>query len=119
MVLRIDRTMGEAMKSLDWYESRIAKPEWAIEGLARVVHEDTSKRAKYFRNVAKDETVDQVLKAAGCTKALPVCSAMIDPAPIKTLGEIRVDGTEMAGAEAHRVVPLIALAVAALGAAVA
>jgi len=118
MVLRIDRTMGEAMKSLDWYESRIAKPEWAMEGLARVVYGDTSKRAKYFRNVAKDETVDQVLKAVGCTTALPVCSALINPVPIKTLGEVKVGGTEVAGAEALRVVPLVALAVAALWAAV-
>mmetsp|Transcript_5926 Transcript_5926/g.15130 ORF Transcript_5926/g.15130 Transcript_5926/m.15130 type:complete len:109 (+) Transcript_5926:47-373(+) len=98
------------------YESRIAKPEWALEGLARVVYQDASKRAKYFRNIAQGETVDQVLTAAGCTKALPVCSALIDPVPIKMLGEVQ---TQVSGADARRVVPLVALAVAAILAAVA
>jgi len=118
MVLRIDRTMGATMNGLDWYESRIAKPEWALEGLAHVLYGDTSKRSKYFRNVAKGETVDQIIKAASCTKALPVCSAQIYPEPIKTLGQIRVGGAAASAAEALRLSTL-AVAVVGLWAAVA
>jgi len=79
---------------------------------------DTSKRSKYFRNVAKGETVDQILKAASCTKALPVCSAQIYPEPIKTLGEIRASGTAASCAEALRLSTL-AVAVAGVWAAIA
>jgi len=73
MVLRIDGTMSTA-KGLDWFESRIARPDWAVEGLARCLHSDSSKVFKYFRNLAKGET-PKVLDASACTDSLPVCEA--------------------------------------------
>lgn len=75
MVLRIDGTMSTA-KGLDWYESRIARPDWAVEGLARCLHRDSSKVFKYFRNLAKGET-PKVLDASACTESLPVCEASV------------------------------------------
>jgi len=75
MVLRIDGTMSTA-KGLDWYESRIARPDWAVEGLARCLHSDSSKVFKYFRNLAKGET-PKVLDASACTDTLPVCEASV------------------------------------------
>lgn len=90
MVLRFDRTISES-KGLDWYESRIAHPDLAVDGLARVLHGDTTKAAKYFRNVAKDETVDQIVSAQDCSKALPVCSADADPETISISGPVDVE----------------------------
>jgi hypothetical protein len=83
MVLRIDGTMSTA-KGLDWYESRIARPDWAVEGLARCLHSDSSKVFKYFRNLAKGET-PKVLDASACTDPLPVCEASVQSSIIPML----------------------------------
>jgi len=72
-VLRIDGTMS-VVNDLDWYESRIANPEWALEGLRHAVSGDASMRRKYFRNIAKDE-VPKVLSADMCSKKMPTCEA--------------------------------------------
>eukprot|EP00928_Gymnodinium_smaydae_P015741 TRINITY_DN1582_c0_g1_i6.p1 TRINITY_DN1582_c0_g1~~TRINITY_DN1582_c0_g1_i6.p1 ORF type:complete len:498 (+),score=114.65 TRINITY_DN1582_c0_g1_i6:153-1646(+) len=85
MVLRFDRTLAKDSKGLDWYESRIARPDFAVEGLAKVIFGDASKRSKYFRNVARGEEVDQQLSPDTCLKTLPACSAEDAPAPI-TIG---------------------------------
>merc|ERR1712039_420661 len=71
MVLRIDGTIS-AGNGLDWYESRLARPDWAVEGLARQLHGDTSKTFKYFRNIANGET-PQTITESMCTTRLPVC----------------------------------------------
>ena len=83
MVFRVDGTLS-ADDGLDWFESRLAHPDWAVEGLARVLHGDASKRHKYFRNVAQGES-PQVLTPGMCAKALPVCDAGAYPAPIKMI----------------------------------
>eukprot|EP00930_Biecheleria_cincta_P014603 TRINITY_DN1249_c0_g1_i2.p1 TRINITY_DN1249_c0_g1~~TRINITY_DN1249_c0_g1_i2.p1 ORF type:complete len:542 (+),score=103.57 TRINITY_DN1249_c0_g1_i2:50-1675(+) len=70
-VLRIDGLMS-ADNNLDWYESRIANPEWALEGLRRALGGDSSLRHKYFRNIAKNE-VPEVLFADMCAVEMPVC----------------------------------------------
>jgi len=92
MVLRLDRTIS-AGNGLDWFESRIAKPDWALEGLAYAMHEDQSKRAKYFRNVAKGETPDQVLTAEMCKATLPVCEAEAVAEAIAIEGPTTVNST--------------------------
>jgi len=79
-VLRIDGTIS-ATDGLDWYESRIAHPDWAVEGLARQLHGDVSKRFKYFRNIATGE-VPVVLTPSMCTTTLPACDAKAYPVPI-------------------------------------
>jgi len=80
MVLRIDGTLSEN-NGIDWYESRVAHPDWAVDGLARALYKDASMPFKYFRNIAEGES-PQVLKADACTKNLPVCKATQSPAPI-------------------------------------
>eukprot|EP00928_Gymnodinium_smaydae_P036589 TRINITY_DN2554_c0_g1_i2.p1 TRINITY_DN2554_c0_g1~~TRINITY_DN2554_c0_g1_i2.p1 ORF type:complete len:506 (-),score=93.62 TRINITY_DN2554_c0_g1_i2:230-1747(-) len=82
MVLRIDRTLAKESKSLDWFESRIARPDLAVEGIAQGIFGNASKRSKYVRNVARGEGVDQLLSADTCLKTLPACSADAAPAPI-------------------------------------
>eukprot|EP00930_Biecheleria_cincta_P010863 TRINITY_DN11322_c0_g2_i1.p1 TRINITY_DN11322_c0_g2~~TRINITY_DN11322_c0_g2_i1.p1 ORF type:complete len:168 (-),score=30.43 TRINITY_DN11322_c0_g2_i1:61-504(-) len=70
-VLRIDGLMS-ADNNLDWYESRIANPEWALEGLRQALSGDSSLRRKYFRNIAKNE-VPEELSADMCAVEMPVC----------------------------------------------
>jgi len=77
MIFRIDGTIsGLDNQGLDWYESRVANPDTAVAGLARVLHADASKTKMFFRNVAKSETPDIILESV-CTTALPTCSASI------------------------------------------
>jgi hypothetical protein len=73
-VLRIDRDMAASSKGLAWYESRIPRPDWAVEGLARYIVNDNSKRQKYFRNIAINENVNAI-SSTSCSKTLPVCQA--------------------------------------------
>ncbi|CAE8642395.1 unnamed protein product [Polarella glacialis] len=80
MVLRIDGTMSEAF-NLAWYESRIALPEGAVEGLARAMYSNASKSMKYFRNVAKGE-MPTLLLASRCDAALPTCKISVHPLAI-------------------------------------
>jgi hypothetical protein len=77
MVFRIDGTISSA-NNLDWFESRVARPEWAVEGLRRVLQPDANRPWKYFRNIATGEA-PAVLTAAMCTTPLPVCAATIEP----------------------------------------
>jgi len=83
MVLRVDGTISDG-DDLDWYESRIAHPDWAVNGLARQMHSDTSKTYRYFRNIAAGEN-PQVLSASTCTATLPACNAAAYPAPISMM----------------------------------
>jgi len=65
-VFRIDGThTPEPNYGLDWYESRLAHPEWAVEGLKRAMG-DASMGRYYFRNVAAGE-VPEILDHEGCT----------------------------------------------------
>jgi len=83
MVLRIDGTISEN-DGLDWYESRIAHPDWAVEGLARQIHADLTKKYKYFRNIAKGEA-PEVLSKSMCAASLPACNSSSYPAPINMM----------------------------------
>ncbi|CAE7817362.1 unnamed protein product [Symbiodinium sp. CCMP2592] len=80
MVLRWDGTLSES-DGLDWFESRVSSPDWAVEGLARYVKNDTSKQQKYFRNIATGE-MPVVILASQCTDTLPACDATANEAPI-------------------------------------
>jgi hypothetical protein len=73
-VLRIDGEMAASSKGLSWYESRVPRPDWAVEGLARYLVNDNSKRQKYFRNIATNEQVNAIDSTA-CSKTLPVCQS--------------------------------------------
>jgi len=84
MVLRYDGTISEN-NGLDWFESRIARPDWAAQGLARCVHKDNNMISKYFRNIAQGEK-PEVMKASQCKKDLPVCGEG-SPATIPLLGD--------------------------------
>jgi len=87
MVLRIDGIISEN-GGLDWYESRVAHPDWAVGGLARQIHTDMSQPAKYFRNIAKGES-PKVLTKSMCTGTLPACDVSAYPAPIGMMvGEV-------------------------------
>jgi len=87
MVLRIDGIISEN-DGLDWYESRVAHPDWAVGGLARQLHTDMSKPAKYFRNIAKGEKPKVITKAM-CTGTLPACNVSTYPAAIgMMIGEV-------------------------------
>lgn len=79
MVFRIDGTI-EPNGYLDWFESRVARPEWAVLGLRRVLG-SADKPKKYFRNIATGEAPD-VLTADMCTTPLPVCVANLEPEAI-------------------------------------
>jgi hypothetical protein len=57
-VYRIDgEHTPEPNYGLDWYESRLAHPEWAVDGLKRVLGDDTKDR-HYFRNIAAGEATE-------------------------------------------------------------
>jgi hypothetical protein len=88
-VLRVDRDMGAASPyyGLDWYESRIPRPDWAIEGLARYLVDDNSKRQKYFRNVATNEAVNP-LTSTSCSKTLPACQSTMFAEAIPLLAAV-------------------------------
>lgn len=89
LVFRLDGTLSEA-KGLDWFESRIARPELAIMGLARVLHTDGNKPARYFRNVATGE-MPNVINSSSCSESLPVCSSEVQaPSIIELLSSIPV-----------------------------
>jgi len=83
-VLRIDGTISEKDNGLDWYESRVAHPDWAVEGLAHQIHADTSKKYMYFRNIANGEA-PVVLGASSCTSTLPACDASSYATPISMM----------------------------------
>jgi len=85
-VARVDGAISEG-DALDWYESRIARPDWAVEGLARLLDPAGSHARKYFRNIAQGETPIVVAKAA-CDLMLPVCNATAEAAPIQVLAPV-------------------------------
>ncbi|CAK0886569.1 unnamed protein product [Prorocentrum cordatum] len=98
-VLRIDGTLS-ASNNLDWYESRVAHPHRAVQGLQRVMLPDSSLPKHFFRDISAGEVPDVIL-ASACTTPLPFC----DPTMIASVGEASAAGRAAA--------PLL---VAALGA---
>merc|ERR1719158_1766383 len=53
-VLRVDGTVSES-NGLDWYESRIALPHLAVDGLAKALG-DTELQGRYFRHLGRNQT---------------------------------------------------------------
>ena len=106
-VLRIDGTMSSD-KNLDWYESRVANPEWALEGLRHSVTGDASLRSKYFRNIAAG-VAPVVNDHAMCSVDMPTCGAFM-PAII-----LRDGVTETSSAKAPPTFAAVALSLLALG----
>jgi hypothetical protein len=104
-VLRYDGIISES-NGLDWYESRLAHPDWAVTGLAGHFFSDNSKPSKYFRNIAKGEQPEVITKSM-CTATLPACDATAYPAPIGMMT------AAIAGASAAKCLgPLLLLLVA-------
>lgn len=105
-VLRIDGTMSSD-NQLDWYESRVANPEWALEGLRHSVTGDASLRSKYFRNIAAG-VAPVVLDHTMCSVDMPTCGAFL-PAII-----LRDGVTETSSARAPATFAVVALSLLAL-----
>mmetsp|Transcript_1586 Transcript_1586/g.2848 ORF Transcript_1586/g.2848 Transcript_1586/m.2848 type:complete len:494 (-) Transcript_1586:68-1549(-) len=88
-VFRVDSHVS-GKSNLDWFESRLAQPDMAVEGLQRVLKPDSSKPKKYFRNIATGEAPVVVQKDA-CTETLMTCSPSDYPEKlpmIDKLGEV-------------------------------
>jgi len=79
-VLRVDGTISEG-DGLAWFESRIALPDGAAEGLARAVHGDASKQRLYFRNIAENEE-PTVISPGQCANIVPACDDTAYPESI-------------------------------------
>jgi len=84
-VIRLDGRISEA-NGLDWFESRMARPDRAVSGLARYLRgaTDASEEMTYFRNIADDET-SIVISKSSCSKTLPVCDASVSAEKIGML----------------------------------
>jgi len=108
-VLRIDGTMSSDNR-LDWYESRVANPEWALEGLRHSVTGDASLRSKYFRNIAAG-VAPVVLDHTMCSVDMPTCGAFL-PTIILRDGALPA---EASSAKAPAGAAALALSLLALG----
>jgi len=83
-VFRIDGTHSpEPAYGLDWFESRLAHPEWAVEGLKRVLHGSDLDR-HFFRNIATGEETE-VVSDASCDLPSVCRESDAPPAHIPTL----------------------------------
>jgi len=76
-VLRVDGTLSES-NDLDWYESRVAYPHRAVQGLQRVMLPDSDLPKYFFRDISAGEMPDVIL-ASSCTAPLPFCDAGVSP----------------------------------------
>lgn len=97
MVLRVDGIISES-DGLAWFESRIAHPELAAEGLARHLHADSSKQKTFFRNIAKAER-PAVISKDSCSAVLPACDAA---AYAEKIG--MMTGSEISASSEHSVI---------------
>lgn len=87
LVFRVDAQIS-GTSNLDWFESRIAHPDLAVEGLKRVLQSDSASPKKYFRNIATGEVAEVLIKE-DCSTTLMTCDSseypselpMITPAP--------------------------------------
>jgi hypothetical protein len=69
-VLRFDGDFALPSYGTAWFESRLAEPQLALDGLAKGI--SGQKRGKYFRNIALGETATSMTKDM-CTETLPGC----------------------------------------------
>merc|ERR1711933_412755 len=79
-VFRVDAQISGA-SNLDWFESRLAHPDFAVEGLVRVLKSDSQRQKKYFRNIAIGEHADG-LNMDDCKMPLVACEESTFHAPL-------------------------------------
>lgn len=81
MVFRVDGTLS-VNGDYYWFESRVARPDWAFNGLRRVLFADSTQTSTFFRNIAIGES-SQELSSDMCETSLPVCEASTYADPIE------------------------------------
>jgi len=81
-VFRLDGTLSES-GGMDWFESRLAHPQWVLQDLARAFRGE-GETFQYLRNIATGET-PHVVEVAHCTTQLPACGDVTSPADIPVL----------------------------------
>lgn len=91
-VFRLDGTLSES-DGMDWFESRLAHPQWVLQDLARAFRGE-GETFRYLRNIATGET-PHVVEVAHCTTQLPACGDVTSPADIPVLFAI-TDATVIA-----------------------
>jgi len=72
MVLRKDSIVANNSNSLAWFESRVARPDIAVEGLYECMT-DACSGWKYFRNLALGSRL-HISDASDCHEYLPICT---------------------------------------------
>lgn len=105
-VFREDGTLSEN-GDLDWFESRLAHPQWVLQDLTRGLHGD-GESFRYLRNMAAGET-SHIVEVAHCTTQLPACGEVSTPADIPLLYAT----TDMSAAASQ--VPVVAAVVCFVG----
>jgi hypothetical protein len=85
-VLRVDGTLSES-NDLDWYESRVAHPHRAVQGLQRVMLPDDSLPKYFFRDIGAGELPDLIL-ASSCATPLPFCDPTVSPSIIPMIAPV-------------------------------
>lgn len=81
-VFRLDGTIS-SNNDLDWFESRLAHPQWMLQDLDRAIH-GTGSTFRFLRNIAVGES-PQVISKDDCKTLLPACSETDKPQDIKPL----------------------------------
>jgi hypothetical protein len=75
MVIRYDGTLSSTGSS-DWFETRVARPDYAVEGLRRCIEPDPNRPMRYFRNIATTPPeMPEVIAESECTRTLPQCDS--------------------------------------------
>jgi hypothetical protein len=98
MVIRNDGTLSSAGNS-DWFESRVARPDYAVEGLRRVMEPDSNMPMRYFRNIgATPPEMPEVIAESECSRTLPACdsTALADEILMMALQDTGSGGTTSA-----------------------
>jgi len=85
-VFRVDGTLNEK-GDYDWFESRVARPDLAVQGLKRILKPDANMPFKYFRNIAAGEQ-SKLVSSSSCEVALPVCDSDVLATPIKAVSPV-------------------------------
>jgi hypothetical protein len=107
-VFRLDGRISEELTvggyGLDWFESRLAHPQWVLQDLALALRGD-GQSFHFFRNIAAGET-PTIVQVSECTTNLPVCDDVSAPADIPVLFELTDSGSgSSSDSEAWRLAP--------------
>merc|ERR1712187_520117 len=89
LVLRTDAQIS-GVSNLDWFESRLVHPDWAVLGLMRVLKPSSvppeHEVKRYFRNIAIGEAVE-VFHEDECTTKLVACEPSKYPSTLTMIDE--------------------------------